>query len=415
MRHLTKLPTVFLLAAGALPVGAATVDFERDVKPILRENCWECHGRTQQNGKLRLDQKRSALLGSGSRADILPGHPESSGVYRRVAGIDKPQMPPETPLTPQQIATLKLWIEEGAAWPDSDGADGPAWKPDARVAPLVGQIRAGKFEAVKTAIIAAPELAQARDDEGHTLLQRTALYGSVADVKWLLAQKADANAADLDGKTPLMLAVEDAEKVRTLLEAGADANAHSEAGHTALLLTVEQRRAYPVLKELVAHGAKSAPEKGQTDPLIQVSRNGDLESMKLLVAERGGKFPGAAVNAAAASNCIACLELVLSQKADKRALDQALLGAALMSNMEILNRLLAAGADPNGPTEKHGYTPLMQAAYSDFAEPARIKLLLDHGADVNTKAKNGETALTQARRKGETQIVQLLVAAGEKE
>ena len=40
----------------AMPAFSATVDFERDVKPIFRENCWECHGRTQQNGSLRLDQ-----------------------------------------------------------------------------------------------------------------------------------------------------------------------------------------------------------------------------------------------------------------------------------------------------------------------------------------------------------------------
>jgi len=87
--------TILLCILGVAPINAQTVDFVRDIKPIFRDNCWECHGRTQQNGKLRLDQKQAALLGSGSRADIMPNHPETSAVYRRVVGIDRPQMPPE--------------------------------------------------------------------------------------------------------------------------------------------------------------------------------------------------------------------------------------------------------------------------------------------------------------------------------
>ena len=71
-------------------------------------------------------------------------------------------------------------------------------------------------------------------------------------------------------------------------KAGADVNAHSIAGHTALILAVDQRRCAPVVKELLDHGAKSAPEPQQSDPLIQVARNGDLESMTLLVAARAG-------------------------------------------------------------------------------------------------------------------------------
>jgi ankyrin repeat protein len=91
------------------------------------------------------------------------------------------------------------------------------------------------------------------------------------------------------------------------------------------------------------------------------------------------------------------------------------MAAALMSNSDILNALLAAGADPNASADKKGHTALMQAAYSDFADTSRIKLLLDHGADFNARGKDGETALKQARRKGETKIVEMLLAAGEKE
>jgi ankyrin repeat protein len=399
---------------GVTPAFGQTVDFLRDIKPIFRENCYECHGRTQQNGKLRLDQKQAAMLGSGSRADIMPNHPETSAVYRRLVGIDRPQMPPETPLSPEQIALVKLWIEQGAQWPDGDGEE-RKWKPDPRVGDLTGQIRSGNFAAVRAAVTASPDLAQARDAGGSTLLEHAALYSTAADVKWLLDHKADPNAADVAGKTPLMLAIEDAQKMHVLLEAGADPNAHTESGHTALTLAVDQKRCAPVVKELLEHGASAAPDKDQPDPLVQVSRNGDIESMKLLLAARGGKYPGAAVNAAAASNCMLCLQMVLSQAPSKQALNDALLNAALMSTTEILSALLTAGADPNAAQDKRGETPLMQAAYSDFADPFRIKLLLDHGADFRAHAKNGDTALKQARRKGETKIVEMLIAAGAKE
>jgi ankyrin repeat protein len=264
-------------------------------------------------------------------------------------------------------------------------------------------------------VAAAPELATAHDATGFTLLESAALYSTPADLKWLIDHKADPNASDLAGKTALMLAIEDAAKMRILLEAGADANAHSEAGHTALILAVDQRRCAPVVNELLEHGAKSDPEPQQTDPLVQVTRNGDLESMKLLLAARRGKFPQQAVNSAAASNCIECLHFVLEQKPSESALNNALLAAALMSSTEVLKILLAAGANPNAAKDKAGQTAIMQAAYSDFADTARIQLLIDHGADVNAKAKSGETALKQARKKGDSKIVALLIAAGEKE
>ena len=121
------------------------------------------------------------------------------------------------------------------------------------------------------------------------------------------------------------------------------------------------------------------------------------------------------MNAAAASNCIECLELVLAQTPPKGAINNAFLAASLMSTTEILKMLLTAGADPNAAKDKAGKTALMEAVYSDFAEPSRIQLLLEHGADINAKSKSGDTALREARKKGETKIVQMLIAAGGQE
>jgi len=190
--------TLALAIASVIPALGA-VDFDKDVKPIFREHCWECHGPTQQNGSLRLDKKASAMVGGG-RVDILPGLPDRSRVYRRVAGIDRPQMPPETPLTAELIETIKQWIQEGAQWPDDAGES--SWTVDARLDALLVEIRAGNFPAVRTAVSASPELALARDAKGVSLLRQAALYAGPAEVSWLISQKADVNAADRSGLRP---------------------------------------------------------------------------------------------------------------------------------------------------------------------------------------------------------------------
>jgi ankyrin repeat protein len=394
----------------ALP-GFAAVDFDKDIKPIFRENCWECHGPTQQNGGLRLDKKASALLGGG-RTDILAGLPDRSRVYRRLAGLDHPQMPPETPLSPELIATIKQWIEEGAQWPDDAGE--VSWKVDARLDALLVEIRHGNFAAVQSAVTASPELALVRDEKGVSLLRQAALYAGPAEVIWLISQKADVNGADRSGLTPLMVAIEDPAKVKALLEAGADPNAHSIAGRTALIDAADRKRSGSVVKLLLEHGATATRETGQSDPLVQVTRNGDLESMKLLVAARNGKFPREALTSAALSGCMECLQLVLAQNPSKQAISDTLAGSAIMARTEILAALIAAGADVN-VHDKDGKTPLMRVVYSDYADAPRVQLLLDHGADVNAQAKGGDTALKEARQKGPSKVLAMLIAAGAKE
>src|SRR6266478_7808860 len=159
--------------AGALlcvgfPARAAEIDFDRDVKPILRDNCWACHGPTQQMATLRLDQREAAMIAGRGKMAIMPGGSDRSLVYRRVAGIDRPQMPPTGPLTPEQIRIIKDWLDQGAKWP----AELPPkhdWQADPRIAPLLAAIRAANFTAVRTAVKADPKLARARDARGFTL------------------------------------------------------------------------------------------------------------------------------------------------------------------------------------------------------------------------------------------------------
>ncbi|MEX2027695.1 MAG: DUF1549 domain-containing protein, partial [Pirellulaceae bacterium] len=106
---------------------SAVVDFTRDVRPILAEHCYQCHGRRKQEGGLRLDRKASALKGGDSYAPaIVPGKSSDSPLFQFVAQADADlQMPPEGErLATAKIEVLKRWIDEGAKWPD-DGAQVP--------------------------------------------------------------------------------------------------------------------------------------------------------------------------------------------------------------------------------------------------------------------------------------------------
>ena len=106
-----------------LPAAAAKeVDFARDIQPILRSRCYECHGRDVQEAELRLDQKALALAGGQAGQVILPGRSGESLLIQLVAGLDSEgrRMPPADegePLSREQIALLRAWIDQGAKWP----------------------------------------------------------------------------------------------------------------------------------------------------------------------------------------------------------------------------------------------------------------------------------------------------------
>ena len=112
-----------LSLAGADATAAAKVDFNRDIRPILSDTCFACHGpdAKQLKGGLRLDLKESAFqAGKSGVAPIVPGKPEQSAVYQRVttAGADE-QMPPKKfgkQLSAAQVQTLRRWIAEGATY-----------------------------------------------------------------------------------------------------------------------------------------------------------------------------------------------------------------------------------------------------------------------------------------------------------
>ncbi len=117
-----------ILLAGALPAEAAgpksaPVDFSRDVRPILSKNCFACHGpdAAGRASKLRLDRRDSVTAkNKKGLAAIVPGAPGKSELVRRITSTDDDErMPPpeaKNTLTPEQIATLKRWVAEGAPY-----------------------------------------------------------------------------------------------------------------------------------------------------------------------------------------------------------------------------------------------------------------------------------------------------------
>jgi len=108
------------------------VDFARDIQPILETHCYECHGPKKTKARLRLDRRATAMKGGETGAAILPGDSEHSLMVRRLLGLDGDDRMPKDgdPVPPAQIALIRAWIDQGAAWPEA-GAETAAGSPQA--------------------------------------------------------------------------------------------------------------------------------------------------------------------------------------------------------------------------------------------------------------------------------------------
>jgi len=112
-----------LLASAAFALHAHALDFAREIRPILSENCFACHGpdAAKRKSGLRLDEKESALKPAESgEIAIVPGDTAKSELLRRITSTDKDEvMPPpkeHKKLKPEEIALLTRWVKEGAQW-----------------------------------------------------------------------------------------------------------------------------------------------------------------------------------------------------------------------------------------------------------------------------------------------------------
>ncbi len=123
----------FLPLCTAALHGQASVDFRRDVEPLLAKRCAPCHNAALSQNGVRFDDRDAALAGGYSGPVIIPGKPEESKVIQRVTSTKNGfRMPPAgPPLTPAEIAVLRAWIQNGAAWPQDPKKTQPSAQPAA--------------------------------------------------------------------------------------------------------------------------------------------------------------------------------------------------------------------------------------------------------------------------------------------
>jgi hypothetical protein len=111
-----------LFCTPAETLAQTRVDFQRDVRPILSDNCFLCHGpdASTRKANLRLDVQEDVLAPRRNGAPVVPRQPEQSLLYRKITESDPARrMPPVSShktLSDAQKETVRRWIGEGAEW-----------------------------------------------------------------------------------------------------------------------------------------------------------------------------------------------------------------------------------------------------------------------------------------------------------
>ncbi len=132
---------VILFAAGLWPLAAVSAVaparegiefFEKNIRPLLVAECYECHSGAKKKGGLTLDTRDGVLKGGESGPALVPGNAETSRLIKAVRRADPDlQMPPKTSLTARQVADLVAWVKMGApdprVGPPSAVATGGTW------------------------------------------------------------------------------------------------------------------------------------------------------------------------------------------------------------------------------------------------------------------------------------------------
>jgi len=197
------LPCCLLVKGGDLP----SVDYARDILPIFRDHCYECHDGRKSKSGLRLDVRSQALRGGESgRPAIVPGASGKSELMRRVTlAAGEEAMPQgQKKLTAEQIRLLGAWIDAGAPWPKAlanEDASAGHWAFRAPVRPPLPPVRNAGWvrNPIDRFILAKLEkegLAPAAEADRVTLIRRLfldliGLPPSIREVDEFLADRSD--------------------------------------------------------------------------------------------------------------------------------------------------------------------------------------------------------------------------------
>ena len=161
---------VVFVAVGNAAAPASPLSFNRDIRPILSENCFQCHGpdANRREAELRLDLRDAAV----DALALVPGQPDASEAIRRIFAADPDdRMPPaeaHRTLTETQKQTLKRWVAEGAAYE-------PHWAyvvPVRPAVPTLKQPEANPIDAFIGAALERAQLKRAPDADRRTLIRR---------------------------------------------------------------------------------------------------------------------------------------------------------------------------------------------------------------------------------------------------
>lgn len=112
-------------AKGVVPIKVVALNrkdavaYEKEIEPILINKCSFCHSGNIKEGKLDLSTYENLMKGGKRGMAVVPGKSAESLIIKLSGKTDRPQMPPksEEPLSPEELALLKLWIDQGAKAP----------------------------------------------------------------------------------------------------------------------------------------------------------------------------------------------------------------------------------------------------------------------------------------------------------
>ena len=255
----------------------------------------------------------------------------------------------------------------------------------------------------------------------------TALFGGAGDLRGLLDQGLDPNAATKSGGTTLlMLAQPDLEKTKLLLERGAKINARAKTKYSALMVAAQYPASGNTMRYLLDHGAEVTLPKGAGAPLFNaspivlasVSGNADMVPLLRKAGDRIdtkmmmlGAFPTTPLLTAVIFRDVNLARVLLDAGASADEPDPdgitPLSWAAIGGETPVGRLLIEHGVDVNH-VDRFGMTPLLYAASVDFGDASMIDLLIKHGANVGARTKEGLTAADLARKYSHTRLFKSL-------
>ena len=276
---------------------------------------------------------------------------------------------------------------------------------------LVG-IRNGDYAQASKLLRAGADVNTA-DSDGTTALMHSIIESDAKMVKLLIDNGANVNAKNMLDSTALLYAVTNLAKTRLLLDAGADVAVTTKRGVTPMSVAVTAFGSTPILKLLAAKGAK--PEDRLMTPVAQ---KGDLEAIQFLLGIGVRAGDATTLAAAVTGRCEACVRLLVEKGASAKTVRPD--GAGVLNETakrampELSQFLLEHGASLDSK-DREGFTLLQQAVLSMEAPADRdrmVEWLLSKGVDPNATNDRGNTAYLLAARVGIASTLELLKKAG---